>query len=857
MTSGPTREAPTDLDVVVLGAGFTGLYAMYKFRDEMGLTVRGLEPAGGPGGVWYWNRYPGARCDFPSLFYSFSFSPEVDREWRWSEKYAAQPEILAYLEFVCDRLDLRRSFDWGVGAESLTWDDDAKRWIVPTSDGRTLTARFVLCGTGGLSIPKEPDFPGRERFRGEYYTTRNWPHHPVSFEGKRVGVIGTGASGIQVIQEVAKTADELVVFQRTPNFATPMRNRTYAAEEQDWNAGRMTEIRATASPVSGADLGQIRPSIFAEPPEAVRAHLTELYEAGGLGFAFASYADVLYDPNANAIAADFIHEQIRARVHDPKVAELLCPTDHPYTAKRPPLETNYYEVYNQPNVTLVDVASAPIVEVTEDGVRTVDGEYELDMIITALGFDAFTGAQLALPMSGRGGVRLADYWADGPLDYLGMAIHDFPNYFQIGVGPSAASQHNNAPLSERQIDFAAAAIQTVLDRGAATVEPSAEADAQWKVLCDGLIPFTLLHLAKSTWFLGHNIDGKPPAAYAFYAGAPLYFTILEQLQHMGWAGFEIDGVDAAGLPPLVRLDPGAANFVGAMMMSGAPPLDQVDLETMRMMVSGQGMMQVPGPDVPTIDLAEPRVRVYSPPSETPLPVVIAYHGGGFVAGNADSIDPLCRNLAVNVGAVVVNVDYRLAPEHPFPAAVDDAVAVLRWVREYIADHGGDPQRIAVLGDSAGGNLATVVARHAATDGLPLGAQVLVYPLVDGEAETPSKREFFHGPFLSVPAGDRFWQLYLGGAEVTPDAAPLRATDLAGSAPALVLTMGIDPLRDEGETYAARLREAGVEVEHHRFDGLIHATWTFSKLIPRAAEVDATIVEFLRRRLAASGAGQSR
>ena len=505
-----TDERTTDVDVVVLGAGFTGLYAMYKFRDQMGLSVLGLEPADGPGGVWFWNRYPGARCDFPSLYYSFSFSPEVDREWRWSEQYAAQPEIRAYLDFVCDRLDLRRSFDWGVGAESLTWDDHSARWIVPTSDGRTITARFVICGTGGLSIAKQPDFPGSERFRGEYYTTRGWPDHPVSFEGKRVGVIGTGASGIQVIQEVAKTAGELVVFQRTPNFATPMRNRPYSAEEQDWNAAHMTDIRSKASPVSGADLGQIRPSIFAESPEDVRARLTELYEAGGLGFAFASYADVLYDPDANAIVADFIREQIRSRVHDPKVAELLCPTDHPYTGKRPPLETSYFEVYNQPNVTLVDVGSAPIVEVTENGVRTTDGEYELDMIITALGFDAFTGAQLAMPMVGRGGVRLADYWAGGPLDYLGMAIHDFPNYFQFGVGPSAASQHNNAPLTERQIDFAAAAIETALHRGAATIEPTAEADAQWKLLCDGLIPYTLLPLAKSTWFLGHNIEGKQP-----------------------------------------------------------------------------------------------------------------------------------------------------------------------------------------------------------------------------------------------------------------------------------------------------------------------------------------------------------
>lgn len=840
----------SDHDVVVLGAGITGLLAMHKFRDELGLDVLGLDPASGPGGVWHWNRYPGARCDFPSIYYSYSFSDVIAREWTWSEKYAAQPEILAYFNFVADRLDLRRSFDWGVGAESLSWDDAAKHWIIPTSDGRTITARFVIAGTGGLSVPKEPDFPGSERFQGEHYTTRHWPTAPVSFKGKRVGVIGTGSSGIQVIQEIAKTAGELTVFQRTPNFATPMRNRAYTAEERAWNAANARELRARASHVSGADFGQIRPSVFADSPEEVRARFEQIYAEGGLGFAFANYADILYDPRANEVAAEFIREQIRARVQDPAVAELLSPRDHPYTAKRPPLETSYFEVFNQPNVTLVDVLSAPIVEITENGVRTTEGEHELDMIVTALGFDAFTGAQLALPMTGRGGITLGEYWQDGPLDFLGMAVHGFPNYFQFGVGPSAASQHNNFPLTENQMEFAVAAVKEVLDRGAATIEPTAEADARWKVLCDGLLPFTLYPLARSTWFLGHNIKGKKPAAYVFHGGAPMYHAILDSSRFGGWGGFEVDGVAGADLPPLVRLDPGAANFVGGMMMSGQPQLHEVPIEGMRAMLAGQGAMQVPGPEMATVDVPEARVRVYTPAGEGPRPVLLVFHGGGFVSGNLDTLDPTCRRLAADLGAVVVGVDYRLAPEHPFPTAVEDSVAAVEWAREHVAEYGGDPGRIAVLGDSAGANLATVTARKAAAAGIDLTAQVLINPVTDGEVDTASKHEFFHGPFLSVAAGDRFWELYVGDAEVTPDAAPLRATDLAGSAPALVLTMGIDPLRDEGEAYADRLREAGVDVEHQRFEGLIHTTYSFSAMIPRAQDIHETVVAYLGRRFVA-------
>lgn len=834
----------TDTDVLILGAGFSGLYSVYKFRDEMGLRVQAFDTARGPGGAWYWNRYPGARCDFPSVFYSFRRLPHVAAEWKWSEKYAAQPEIRAYMEFVAERLDLNRSIEYGIGAQSVEWDDDGKLWRARMTDDREVTARFLIAGTGGLSIPAEVPFPGQDSFRGVHYMTQKWPENPVDFVGKRVGVIGTGSSGIQVIQEMAKVAGELFVFQRTAQYATPMRNHDYSRKDQDWNCAHNDEVRATASHVSGADFGEIRPSLMAEDPAEVQSHLEQRYEDGGLGFAFANYADILYDPRANAVASEFIRGKIRERVKDPNVAELLCP-DYPYTTKRPPLETNYFEVYNQPNVTLVDVKSAPIVEFTEKGLRTTEAEYELDVIITAMGFDAFTGAQLALPMTGRRGVTLQQYWSDGPLDYMGMFIHDFPNYFQIGVGPSSASQHNAVAFNEIQIDFCAAMVKEVLDREADTIEPTREADREWKDLCDGLLQFTLFPMNPNTWYLGHNIPGKKPVGYVFFGGAPMYFAILRAMELGGWGGLEIDGVPQGPTPSLVRLDPGVANFVGGMMMAGGPTLEEAPLAVIRGMVAGSGAMQVPGPEMSVVGVPEAKVRVYAPASDSPLPVIIALHGGGFVAGNLETLDPTCRRLAADVGAVVVNVDYRLAPEYPFPAALEDVRDAAAWVRANIATFGGDPSRIALLGESAGGNLATVVARWLGAAGEPVSAQVLLYPTTDGEFDGASKREFFHGPFLSTPTTQKFWSMYVGEGPATPDNSPLRAPDLAVCPPTFISTMGIDPLRDEGIAYSEKLAAAGVSVVHKDYPGCMHATYTFSALIPRAAEMHADVVEYLR------------
>lgn len=329
----------TETDVVVIGAGFAGLYATHKFRDELGLSVVGFDAAGGPGGTWWWNRYPGARCDIESVHYSYSFSDEIQRGWHWSERFAAQPEILAYLEYVADTLDVRKEFTFGTRVVSTVWNDDTQRWTVTTADGASCTARFVIAASGGLSLPKQPEFAGLENFTGEIYATSSWPHDRIDFSGKRVGIIGTGSTGIQVIQEVAKVADHLTVFQRTPNYAAPLRNEPVPPERRRWLAENHAEVRAgSRESFMGVPLETPHPSSHAATPEQRRARYDALWDRGGFSLLVSSYADVIIDQEANDHLAEYIRERIRERVRDPKTAELLTPTDHPYGTKRAAFE---------------------------------------------------------------------------------------------------------------------------------------------------------------------------------------------------------------------------------------------------------------------------------------------------------------------------------------------------------------------------------------------------------------------------------------------------------------------------------------------------------------------------------------
>lgn len=835
-------------DVVVIGAGFSGLYAVHKMRDELGLDVQGFEAAGGPGGTWWWNRYPGARCDFESVHYSYSFSEKLQRGWQWSEKFAGQPEILAYLEWTADELDVRRSFRFGTRVTSVVWDQAACRWNVESEDGTSCTAQFVISCVGGLSMPKTPEFPGSDQFEGELYFTSSWPHEEVDFTGKRVAVVGTGSTGIQVIQEVAQQAAHLTVFQRTPNFAAPLGNEQLEVEQQQWNAEHHVELRAgSRESLLGVPYEPARRSALEVSPEERKAVYDKNWAEGGFRFLASTFNDLYVNQEANDTAADYIRDRIKERVKDPATAELLSPDDHPYATKRPPFESGYYEAFNLPNVELVDLRPAPLEEITARGIRTSARDYEFDVIILATGFDVFTRPQLNLGLVGRDGVRLEDKWADGPHTYLGFHVAGFPNFFMINGPQSAAAQYNNPLAIEDHVDMATRAVAHTRESGAATIEATTEAEQTWGALTTSILNMTLIPKAGASWFMGGNIPGKPRAAYFFATGAPMYQAVCNQVQARNFAGFALDGVPSQ-VPPLVRLHPSAVLVMASMMNQGAKPLEDSTPEEMRALIGSMTKMQIPGPDLRVVETADPQTRIYIPNGEGPLPVVVFYHGGGWVAGSLDLVDAPCRQLAEKLGAIVVSAAYRLAPEHPFPAATDDTFEALVWTLENIEEFGGDPHRILVMGESAGANLAAVAALRARDAGIELAGQVLIYPVIDPDSQTSSKEEFVDGPFLTVAAGEAMWEAYLSGAEVTAHAAPGRAESLSGLPPALVITVEIDFTRDESEDYARALADAGVPVTVHRIPGQMHGIFGLTALVPQATEIQDIVQNFLSAQL---------
>jgi cation diffusion facilitator CzcD-associated flavoprotein CzcO/acetyl esterase/lipase len=849
----------TDHDVVVIGAGFAGIYSVHKLRDGLGLRVQAFDAGEGPGGTWHWNRYPGARCDFDSVFYSYSFSDELQREWRWSERFAAQPEILAYLEWCADKLDVRKEFQFRTRVTSIVWDDANEIWTVGTDDGKSCTARFVVAGGGNVTIPKKNEFPGEESFKGEIYRTSSWPHEPVDFTGKRVGVIGTGSTGLQVIPEVAKECAHLTVFQRTANFAAPLGNRPLTEEESRYQAENHEEVRAgSRDNFLGAPYGLGRPSALLDSPEERKKLYDQFYyPGGGFRLVVGTYQDLLVNKEANDTIADYLRDRIRERVNDPATAELLCPTDHPYGTKRAPFETDYFETFNLDHVDLVDVKTAPIEAITETGLRTAAAEYDLDVIILATGFDALTGTLLRMGIVGRDGLTLQEAWEDGPKTYLGLQLDGFPNLFTITGPQSAVALYNNAMAIEDHVELAHDAIKHVLDNDARVIEPTPEAVRAWGRLAEGILNMTLIPESPNSWYMGRNIPGKPRGTYIFAGGAPLYRAICQEKIAKDFGGFALDG-SAPPIPPMVRLDPPVAVVIGALAMQGVKPLEQCTVEETRELLETMTLLQAPPRDTQVQQVTYPSpsgeqlpARIYRPDAEGTLPVVTFFHPGGWIAGSLDVVDERCRALAHELQAVVVSASYRLAPEHPFPAATDDTYAALQWVAETIEEHGGDPDRIVVMGESAGAHLAAVAAQRARDeDGPQLAAQVLIYPPTDPDTDTDSRTEFAAGPFLSVAAAEAMWGAYLGDPanRTAPHANPAK-NDLTGLAPALVLTAELDPTRDEAEAYGAALQAAGVDAEVRRIDGMIHGTFLMSGLVPRSLEFTAAITEFLKTRLA--------
>ena len=508
------------LDVIIVGAGFGGLYAVYKFR-EMGLKIAAFEAGGDVGGVWYWNRYPGARVDLPSIDYSYSFSREVEQEWTWSEEFASQPELLAYFNFVADRLDLRKHYQFNTRIVSAVWDAARKLWSVTTDRGETVEATYCVMATGPLSVPRDPDIPGIERYTGELLRAGRWPHHPVSYDGKRVGVIGTGSTGIQVVQEVGRQAGELHVFQRTPSFTMPMRNQKLDPDYVTEVKRNYVGIREVAR---NSPNGGVRPwttrAFFSVTPSRRRELLEDAWKAGGLAM-LGTFTDLLSNEEANEHVAEFVRDKINGVVADPVTAEQLKPRGYPIFARRPCLDTGYYETFNRPNVHLIDCTTDPIVEITAQGVRTQGCETALDMLIFATGYDGLTGALTAFDVVGRNGRSVNEKWKGGARSHLGLMMEGFPNLFMT-TGPNGpAALANIVRISENDVDWIASAITHMADHGLDTIEPTRRAEDDWMDLVFRLAERSLLTKAK-TWYVGTNVKDKAQGLSLFTGGFPKY-----------------------------------------------------------------------------------------------------------------------------------------------------------------------------------------------------------------------------------------------------------------------------------------------------------------------------------------------
>ncbi len=529
------------LDVAIVGGGLAGLYALHRMRG-LGMTARVFEAGNGVGGTWFWNRYPGARCDIESLEYSYAFADDLQQEWTWPERYATQPQILAYINHVAERFDLMRDVQLDTRITSAEFDRGSDLWTVRSNRGDVVSARFCVMATGNLSTPRVPDFKGLETFRGKWYHSGMWPTQGVDFTGQRVGVIGTGSSGIQMIPLIARQAKHLHVFQRTANFSLPAQNRPMEAErEAAYKANypdRRAEARGSGFGVSGYPLPT--QSALEVTAEERRRKYEELWQRGGsIGF-LSCYNDFLVDEDANATAAEFVREKIRGIVRDPAVAELLAPSDHPIGTKRLCLDTGYYETYNRDNVTLVDVRSAPIEAITERGVRTAEREYDLDAIAFATGFDAMTGALREIDIRVAGGEALAEVWAAGPRTYLGLSVAGFPNLFLI-TGPGSPGVKSQMILSiEQHVDWIAGLLDHARGHAITRIEADAEAQDRWVAHVNEVADSTLYPVANS-WYVGANIPGKPRVFMPYVAGVGVYRAKCDEVAASGYRGFHLTG----------------------------------------------------------------------------------------------------------------------------------------------------------------------------------------------------------------------------------------------------------------------------------------------------------------------------
>jgi cation diffusion facilitator CzcD-associated flavoprotein CzcO len=532
-------DPQTRYQVSIVGAGLSGMFQLHRLR-QLGVSVRVFEAGDGVGGTWYWNRYPGARFDSESWTYGFSFSNELLQEWDWSEHFSAQPETLRYCNYVADKLDLRRDITFNSRALSAAYDENTNEWELAFADGRRVRSRFLITAIAPLSAPTMPAIPGVTDFRGEAYHTGTWPHAKVSFEGKRVAVIGTGATGVQAITEIAKTVGHLTVFQRTPNWCAPLHNSRIDAETQARIKASYPEIFARCRDSFGCFIHTADPRNALEvSPEEREVFYEKLYGEPGFGIWMGNFRDVLIDKAANDTITNFMRRKIRARVRDPALAEKLIPTNHGFGTRRVPLESGYYEVYNQPNVALVDLRETPIDRITAHGIKTSATEHPFDIIIYATGFDAITGAFDRIDIRGRGGLRLKDKWADGPRTYLGLQVAGFPNMLTL-VGPHNAATFCNIPRCiEQNVDWVTDLLRYMEQKGYARIEPGEAAEDAWTQHVHESAARLLL-LEVDSWMTGvnRNVPGRQKRSFMAYAGgAPKYREKCDEVARNRYEGF--------------------------------------------------------------------------------------------------------------------------------------------------------------------------------------------------------------------------------------------------------------------------------------------------------------------------------
>jgi cation diffusion facilitator CzcD-associated flavoprotein CzcO/acetyl esterase/lipase len=844
---------PAEVDVAVIGAGFSGLYLLYKLR-ELGFSVVAFDEADDVGGTWYWNRYPGARCDIPTTDYAYSFDPELEKNWIWSEKYATQPEILAYLQHVADHYDLRRDIWFGTRITAAAWDEGSRRWCLRTSSYDEVSCRYYVMASGCLSLPKTPDIEGAGRYRGEVYLTGMWPHERVDFSGKKVAVVGTGSSGIQCIPEIAREAAHLTVFQRTANFSAPAHNgppspsrlaqiaadRDGYREAARWSRGGMP---AELTDVSGVTA----------PDDIRRQRFEDAWRAGELFAILGVFSDQGINPVANEVVAEMIRGKIRASVTDPDTADSLCPKDHPFGTKRPCLDTGYFETFNLPHVRLVDLHRTPIVTITETGIETAGESIEFDAIVFATGFDAMTGPLVSVDITGSDGVTLKDKWAQGPTTYLGLMTTGFPNLFMI-TGPQSPSVLSNMAVSiEQHVDWVADCLQRMRADNLDRIEPTQLAETGWVRHSQDCADITL-HPRADSWYMGANVPGKPRVFLPYIGGVDAYRRACQEVAENGLIGFRLDGPAGAQCNDGVirRVQPDVAMVLDLVASLGLPSMETMDAADARAFSEATAATMPPGPAVgeisdgtlpgPAGDLA---YRLYRPPSAGPHPLIAYFHGGGWVLGSQHADEPFCRDLCVRTRAVIVSANYRHAPEDRFPAAVDDAFGAVQWIAANAASLGGIPGQLAVAGWSAGGNLAAVTCQLARDAGGPvITSQLLLTPVTDGDLGRPSYVENGDGFILTAALMRWFWGHYADDADrAHPKAAPLRGT-LTDLPPAVVVSAEFDPLRDEGDAYAEALAAAGVPVRQILARGHTHTSLTMVDAVISGAPVRAEMAEAL-------------